>query len=375
MIKKYTNQFFSFCFIMLSIGFSNAFDGTGSLTSGGITRTFTYHYPGSTLDPNLPLMIVYHGDGGTGASIRATTGFDAIADANNFFVVYPDAIGTYWNTYVDNSPGSPDDVNAPDDVLFTSDLIDELCNSFYINRDKVYATGHSAGGFMCYTLSIQLNDQIAAIAPVSANIYGDQSIIDTYFLTVPVPIPLYHIHGDADVDVDYMDVNDTPDGDEYPISMYGYINCGNDIYSESTIVSGVYKKTYCNAPIEACLIQVAGLAHAWPSTSGYNAAQSIWDFCNSYSLSVGQPCLAGLDKLTNTTDFSISPNPSNGTFIIQTSQTIEGIVLCDILGKEIPFNYNVTNNTFTFSSKTNAVYVLKVNLSNGKQLIKRVMTE
>ena len=281
MLKKYTKQILSFFFITLSIGFSMAFDGTGTINSGGITRSYTYHYPGSNLNPNLPLMIVYHGDGGTGSSIQATTGFNAIADANNFFVVYPDAIGTYWNTYVDNSPGSPDDVNAPDDVLFTSDLIDELCFSYYINRDKVYATGHSAGGFMCYNLSIQLNDQIAAIAPASANIYGDQNFLDTYYLTAPVLVPIYHIHGDADIDatgVQYMDVDDVANGDEYPVSYLGSINCGNDIYSETTIVAGVYKKSYCNAPVEVCLIQVAGLGHAWPNTSGYNTAQSIWDF-------------------------------------------------------------------------------------------------
>lgn len=373
MIKKYTFQTVCFYFILFFSISSYAFDGTGSLTSGGITRTFRYHYPGSTLSPYLPLMIVYHGDGGTGASIRSSTGFDAISDANNFFVVYPDAIGTYWNTYVDDAPGSFDDVNAPDDVLFTSDLITHLCNYFYIDQNKVYASGHSAGGFMCYNLSIKLNDKIAAIAPVSANIYGDQTILDTYFLTVPVPVPLYHIHGDADVVVDYMDVDGIANSDEYPISTYGSVNCGNDIYTQTTIVAGVYKKSYCTAPIEACLIQVAGLGHAWPSTVGYNASQAIWDFCSTYSLPVNLPCYEGIDELLNSDKVTISPNPSNGKFSLSSTQEIQNISLIDMLGQEIPFTIN--NKSIVYNSEVNSVLILKVNLINGQQVIKKIITE
>ena len=47
----------------------------------------------------------------------------------------------------------------------------------------------------------------------------------------------------------------------------------------------------------------------------------------------------------------------------------------DLLGKAIPYNYNVSDKTFTFSSKSNAVYILKVYLSNGQQMIQRIMAE
>ena len=68
----------------LLINKAHAITGTGGFISGGISRTFTYHAPGATIGFNLPVMIIMHGDGGTGASVQAQTGFDAVADANNF---------------------------------------------------------------------------------------------------------------------------------------------------------------------------------------------------------------------------------------------------------------------------------------------------
>ncbi|MBI1836490.1 MAG: T9SS type A sorting domain-containing protein [Flavobacteriia bacterium] len=376
MTTKNTYQLLSVFFTFFLTFNSNAYTGNGVLTSGGITRTFTYHYPGTVSNSNLPLMIVYHGDNNTGNDIRISSGFDAISDANNFIVVYPDAINTFWNSYVDDSPGSLDDPNAPDDVLFTSDLIDYFCLNFNINRNKVYASGHSAGGFMCYNLSIKLNSQIAAIAPVSANIYGDQTILDTYFLTVPVPIPLYHIHGDADIDatgVQYMDVNNIPDGDEYPIATYGYINCGNDIYTQSTIVTGVYKKTYCSAPFEVDLIQIAGMGHVWPNVSGYNASQAIWDFCSSYALPINLDCINENKEISLNSSFSISPNPSNGTYFLIAESEIESLKINNLIGQNINYEYNSNNNQLTILNHSNTIYFLTIYFKNGEKVSQKII--
>src|SRR4051794_32388936 len=87
----------------------NPVSGVESLVSGGRTRTFTYHLPSNLLKDNLPLIIAFHGDGGTGAGFQAYAGLDAVANTQNFIVVYPNAANvggsSQFNKYADNAPG------------------------------------------------------------------------------------------------------------------------------------------------------------------------------------------------------------------------------------------------------------------------------
>ena len=49
----------------------------------------------------------------------------------------------------------------------TRALLDDLARVANINAKRVFATGMSNGGIMCYRLASELSDRIAAIAPVS----------------------------------------------------------------------------------------------------------------------------------------------------------------------------------------------------------------
>jgi predicted esterase len=174
-------------FTIISYGTFSQTNGSNTLISGGISRSFVFHLPATTPNCNLPLLIVYHGDGGTGTDIQGYSGFDALANTQNFIVVYPNSTtiwGTQqWNKYADNQPGfAPSgETNAADDVQFTSDLIEYFANNYAINRNRVYATGHSGGGFMCFYLSIALNNKIAAIAPVAGSVWGEDNYLNAYF--------------------------------------------------------------------------------------------------------------------------------------------------------------------------------------------------
>jgi poly(3-hydroxybutyrate) depolymerase len=108
-------------------------DKTVTIVSGGIQRTFDVHLPSMNPAQNLPVLICYHGSGGTSAGMAATSGFNALADQNNFIAVYPQSLlinnsVLEWNVYVDDKPGhaGAGDPNAPDDILFTRDMIAKL---------------------------------------------------------------------------------------------------------------------------------------------------------------------------------------------------------------------------------------------------------
>lgn len=359
-----------------------SYNGNGSIISGSITRTFSFHSAGTSAPAgNLPLLIVLHGDGGNGAAIKGYSGFDAIADAENFIAVYPDAVNSTWNRYVDNVPGDAGlgNANAPDDVAFISAMIDYFCSTYHINPSKVYATGHSAGGFMAYNLAISLPSKVAAIAPVAASLWGDNTYINNYFSSSYTPVPVYHVHGDADGTVSYPDPNNTADAwGEWPLSGFGNANCSNNTYIASTdlVVGSVKKLAFCTSGKEVSLIRIIGGGHGWPAVGGYNPASAIWNFCKTYSITVSAACSTptGLSDLSQTTGIILFPNPSVGVFSIRTTSVIHSVTIHDLLGRSIS-SIKLSNETYQISTPVHGLYVVEVLTENNDRFTQRLFIE
>ena len=81
--------------------------------------------------------------------------------------------------------------NVSDDVKFVSALLDDLSTVCNVDAKRVYATGISNGGMMCYRLAAELSGRIAAIAPVSGTIAIDE-------VKPKRSVPIMHFHGTAD---------------------------------------------------------------------------------------------------------------------------------------------------------------------------------
>lgn len=156
------------CFTLLSAGPAMAVDRSGELQIGAITRTYSMHIPnGRAPVGGFPMVLVFHGGGGQGATIRRTTGFDAVADARRFIVVYPDGIDRHWND------GRSTIRNPQDDVGFVSALLDDLQRRYRVNQRRVYATGLSNGALFTQRLGCDLSQRISAIAPVAGTLPAD----------------------------------------------------------------------------------------------------------------------------------------------------------------------------------------------------------
>lgn len=168
------------------------FPSTGSFTVrqqfGGVERSYRITIPAryETDAGNTSLIIVMHGAGGNGAGIESFSGFNELAEEQGFIVIYPNGLNNAW---ADGRVGDPR-IGSQDDVAYISRVIDYLTTNLRIDPKRIYATGHSMGGFMAYRLGCQLPDRIAAIAPVSAT-------FPIYLRTVcedapPVPVALFH---------------------------------------------------------------------------------------------------------------------------------------------------------------------------------------
>ena len=126
------------------------------------------------------------------------SGFDALADANRFIVVYSDGIeiggasilagGHVWNGGRCCGPAAAKNV---DDVSFLSTVIDRVTGRYPIDARRVFAAGHSNGAIMAYRLACELSTKIVAIG-VQA---GSLEVGDCHPAR---PVSVFHIHGTAD---------------------------------------------------------------------------------------------------------------------------------------------------------------------------------
>jgi polyhydroxybutyrate depolymerase len=143
-----------------------------SIPVGGLERTYLIYIPASH-DPSkpIPLVLLFHGGGGTGQGMEKLTlgGFDRLADREGFIVVYPDGIEKHWNDGrgLQNYRAHRENI---DDVGFILALIDHLIKTFNIDSNRIYAAGISNGGQFSQRLACELSHRIAAIGVVATQL-------------------------------------------------------------------------------------------------------------------------------------------------------------------------------------------------------------
>lgn len=265
---------------------------TGQQTNNPRSRTFVFHLPNNNAPVcNLPLLIALHGDGGTGTGMMNTTGFNTIADTQNFIVVYPNAEstawGVQWNKYADDVAGyaAIPDANAADDIQFMADLIDYFYQNYGVDRSRVYATGHSGGGFMAYFLAIADNtkNKIAGIAPVAANLWGDNNYLNAQFGANFVSTAIYHIHSNNDGTVPFPGTT----GWVWPLSSFSYPTCNNSSATSTNVNADISVHVFCGTGNKVIMTELkrAGLGHGYPTmaNSGFDGSTEIWNFLKDFS--------------------------------------------------------------------------------------------
>jgi polyhydroxybutyrate depolymerase len=147
-------------------------DVTETLVFGGLTRSYILHRPPSIAGAPLPLVLAFHGGGGTAAGMERLTHFDELADKESFFVVYPQGVSTHW---ADARETTAPDVNGVDDVGFVKALLDDLSHLISYDTSRVYATGISNGGFFTARLGCEAADRIAAIGVIAATMAAPEA--------------------------------------------------------------------------------------------------------------------------------------------------------------------------------------------------------
>ena len=146
---------------------------TTSTTVVSTARAYSKFIPSSySKDTSLPLVVLLHGYGATGAMQESYMKFESVAETNKFILVYPD--GTvdssgrrFWNA----TDACCDFFSAVADDVYLLSILKEMESSYSIDAKRIYFVGHSNGGFMSYRMACKYPDRIAAIASLAGASY------------------------------------------------------------------------------------------------------------------------------------------------------------------------------------------------------------
>jgi len=153
-------------------------------------------YDGST---PMPLVVLLHGLGITGAMQENFFRFQDLADSRGFLMVSPDGTrnadgSPFWNA-TDACCGSDASV---DDSSYLAAVIERVQADYVVDAQRVFLIGYSNGGFMSYRMACDHAEVIAAIVSINA-----ASFLDRAQCTPADPVSVVEIHGTDDETIAY----------------------------------------------------------------------------------------------------------------------------------------------------------------------------
>jgi len=155
-----------------------------SLTFAGTARSSILHVPANYSDGTAyPLILVLHAMNETAAQMENVTEFDAMGDSDNFFVAYPESVGSQWVT-----------TGTTNDVQFSVALLQTIEASYHIDPTRVYVAGYSQGARLAQQIAFCNPTLVAGVGDVAEDL--DSTWQSTCKLATPISYVLFH--GTAD---------------------------------------------------------------------------------------------------------------------------------------------------------------------------------
>jgi polyhydroxybutyrate depolymerase len=230
--------------------------GVHELEVGGLTRTFIVDVPDDySEDQPYPVVFGFHGRDFSAAEFRgAAYGNLPSAAGDEAVLVHPDATNAgAW------------ELESEVDIEYFDALLDALTRGLCLDGSRVFATGHSSGGYFTNRLGCERGDVLRGIAPVAGGIpagTGEES------RTCQRPVSAWIAHGEQDETVPFVN------GEESLEYWLGRDDC--DAASAEAV-----SPDPCVAYACAGDLSVHWCAHAdghdWPDF----AASAIWRFFQS----------------------------------------------------------------------------------------------
>jgi polyhydroxybutyrate depolymerase len=249
-----------------------------TMTSGREERWYFRHVPPAHDGAQpVPVIVDLHGYS-EGAEVHvALSGLPAYGDEQGFVTLTPQGRGAiaFWQP----SPSA-----ASTDMVFLSDMLDQVEAGLCVDTARVFVTGLSNGAMMTSAVACALADRVAAVAPVAG-----VTPIDGCTLSRPVPVVAFHGTEDQYLSYDGGFGPATgnlpaPDGSDQTLGDLGATVGGGPSVEEvvaawasrngcegeperDAVAADVTELVYpCPVGDEAELYRIEGGGHTWPGS-------------------------------------------------------------------------------------------------------------
>jgi polyhydroxybutyrate depolymerase len=231
----------------------------------GVRRTYELHVPQAVLDGPVPLLLAFHGAGGSGRNHSENAQWVRFADERGFILVAPDGLARSWDF---------DDDTA--DVDFIAQLIVSFVDSGCVDARRVHAAGHSNGGRFSQRVACDLTDVVAS-AVVYAAAAPDEGLRGGE-CGPSRRISVAMFHGDAD---------GTEDIEAGRAARDAWIERNGCVAQPATTEHSDGFTTVWRCPENTAVSwrEYAGQQHAWPDEPrATELANAMLDFLERYPL-------------------------------------------------------------------------------------------
>jgi polyhydroxybutyrate depolymerase len=244
---------------------------------------------------DVPLLLNFHGFGGSAADHLLTTDFRQLAEEQTFLLAYPQGSLLSGSSHWNPSPPSLINKSTVDDFGFIESLIDNLSATYRIEEERIYAVGYSNGAMFAFGLACYRSKGIAAVGSVSGTMLEDVGDL----CQPSYPTAVITLHGTQDYVLPYAaDNGANPKG-----GTSGYMSAEevveywvdfNKIQSTPTVTTMISNGQTVNSfiygdgqgGIEVHHYQVIGGEHVWfnLATTESVTNELIWGFLSRFRL-------------------------------------------------------------------------------------------
>lgn len=331
-----------------------------SFNHDGYDRPYLVHLPtGYDAENEYPLVLAFHGGLGKGSQLENQSLLSIKADEEGFIVVYPDGVPfgllkiRTWNAGICCGEAM---INNVDDVGFVEELIDTLKKNYSVEEEKIYGTGMSNGGFLCYRIACEKPDLFTAIAPVACSMAVEECKASKM-------VPIAHFQSVLDSNIPYtggvgdgLSTHHNPPLDSVANVWAAKGNCTlNDFWVSPTYEMRIDEECDCDNKLRFYYTSDGG--HSWPGgtkalgddpSTQLNANDLMWEFFSEYP----KTCSVGSDEVVKKE--VVWPNPTNDVLNVP----FEGVKqVVDLTGRQVASTSSQTINLFDLPS---GIYFLNI---------------
>jgi len=257
----------------------------------GVAREFLLHVPASLEQATpAPLVMIHHGFTMSAMVMANLTSWRAIAEREKIIVAFPNGdmdfgpISSPWNVGL-GVCGVGAFVANPiqDDLGFVDAMIADVNAIHPVDKQNVFTTGFSMGGYFANHIGCQRSKLLKAVAPHSGGTYGGDC--PSY---EPLPVMLVHGTGDGLIAYDC--------GKQAKDHWVRRNGCSPNNPRTQPVKGGTcefYQGCKPGADVAMCTFQ--GMGHGWAGSAGFglpfdyaggvrfeDGAEVIWRFFKQY---------------------------------------------------------------------------------------------